>query len=132
MKLRLCKFNVERLLKDGACDVCIPITASNSTTNGYRCRRNDIAWRGLDFTRACWIDGSFSEDGTWEYLHVAFKHPEDPPSCWCGSRVRCRLEIGDKVHWQRRSPAIVVAGVRVAGIIDGKWRWRIELKRKSG
>lgn len=127
MRIRLNKFSAKQLADEGHTWQCVAVTASTSTVNGSTWPAKSNGWRGLDFTRECWIDGRTGDQKS-EYLHVAFCHPNDRGrDDWVTYRVRCRLELGDSV--QTQAGPLIVAAVEVAGIIDGKWQWRLSMKK---
>lgn len=100
----------------------LPVTPENSTVLGCRRSRESVVWRGLNWNDVRVDGGLFFLPELAAVLNPAYAHPDDPPSVWAGVRyrVRCRYEIGERLHIDGRYAYVRSVEAEQAG--DG-WVW---------
>jgi len=116
-------------IKGGTKIIRVPINRWTSTSNGNFFTKK--FWGGHDFSQV-YKDSLYclQTEGNYEYLHVAFYHPEEP----CTEdykyqyRIRCAAEPGSCIFYRKRDNFGLALNVKTIKVDIDNWQWIIELE----
>lgn len=121
--------NILEQIKNKKSIIRIPINRRTSTSCGSY--YNKKFWSGHDFNEL-WRDEL--KDDNFEYLHVAYYHPEEPRTkeYKCHHRVRCAAETGELcVFYCKKNNFGIIRKIKFVEVDISRLEWIIGLSKED-